>query len=169
MKIKWFWTSRHTANRFSLQIDFTQSPSLPRDAVRVLRHNPVHDNSLTVTGGDLVLEPMPGGVTYEEYFRQYSEQRLCDALVLDALIEQLKANTPQLETVLRQYFGTFAGQIFFLGTTFQSNDGRECVPFLNLHTSLPALRYMCPVTHPIRDDILCYACLLNKEKLPKGK
>ena len=144
-----------------LDVDYAKGPLLPNGAAKILRHMPVGDKILTISPGSLELQEMPRGTTYAEYYKMHSAEGLCDVQILDALVEVITRNPPSIKKFIREFFGEFAGQIFFLGTSFASEDGRECVPFLNLNTHFPALRYICPATHPINHDVCCCACFFR--------
>lgn len=148
----------------SLIVDYAKGPLLPNGAVKVLRHMPVGDKTLTITPGSLELQEMPRGITYAEYYRIHSAESLCDVKILDVFVEVITRNPSSIKKVVKEFFGEFAGQIFFLGTSFESEDGRECVPFLNLNTHFPALRYICPATHPINHDVCCCVCFFRPSK-----
>jgi|SRR3989344_2051715 len=144
-----------------LLVDYTVGPSLPKDAAKVLRHKPLHSGTLTIMPGDLILKEMPRGTTYSEYYARHNTERFCDVMVLDAFIQKVVKDTTLLRHMIEEHFGDFSGQIFFLGTSFESTTGIECVPFLNLNTRFLALRYMCPAVHPVNHDVFCSACFLG--------
>lgn len=148
----------------SLKVDYSTEPVLPNGAVQIRRHIPISDKAVTILSGDLELRVMPQGSTYEEYYNAHTSEGLCDVQVLDAFMKVITRTPSSIDKVIKEFFGKFSGQIFFLGTTFVSEDGRECVPFLNLHTHFPSLRYICPVTHPINHDVYCCACFFRPSK-----
>ncbi len=151
----WFRTPK-------LVVDYRELPKLPRDAQRVHRHQPLDDdnNQLTLSPKNLMLREMPRGYTYEQYRLDHQIEGLCDARVLDAFGEAITAGGKISTKPLKRFFGDFQGQVFFLGTSFMSSDGRECVSFLNVGLDTTSIRNMCPVSHPVNHDVVCCACYL---------
>ena len=147
----------------ALIVDYGEKPCLPRDARRVIRHKPAGTGIMTITAGDFELKEFQRGTTYAEYYRAHASEPLCDAVILDALWREILKNQSKADNVLTKYFGSFSGQIFFLGTAFESEDGRECVSYLNLNTYQPHLRYMCPTHHVINHSVMCCVAFLRKK------
>ncbi len=145
-----------------LRVDYADQPSLPRGAARVLRHSPAGYGIETILRGNLELVEFRPGTTYAEFYQAHASEPLCDAVILDTLIRQMIEKPSHIERVIEKYFGSFSGQIFFLGTAFESDDGRECVAYLNIKTHQPALRYLCPAAHVINHDVTCCASFLRK-------
>ncbi len=149
----------------TLQVDFTQLPILPRDAKEICTHNPISDyGSVALTPKNFQLVKMPPTMTYREYIDKYSNEKLCNALILDAFVDMLKQKCDSWkhwEREVNKFFGIKSGQIFFLGTSFYTEDKVEAVTFLNINTDIPSLRNLCPAKHQIRDDINVYSCVIK--------
>ncbi len=157
--MRWPW-SRIT--ELPLRVDYSKPPTLPRDAVSVQRHIPVSEGVLTFGPGNLIVREMPRGKTYAEYYEHVrAEEQHCDVRLLEAFIEELAKEPKKINKALDELFGGFQGQLFFLGTSFLTRDGNECVSFLNRGTRYPAIRYMCPTAHPVNHDVLCCACFFR--------
>ena len=158
----WSWLGRAEQG---LQVDYAKQPKLPNGAARVLRHVPAGSGVVTLNPSDMDLRPMPQGMTYDEYYAAHKHERLGDVMILDAMVAGImdrSMRNAEIRAHFRKYLGhSFVGQIFFLGTSFQSEDGRECVPYLNLNTHQPAIRYICPSAHPINHTVNCCACHLQ--------
>ncbi len=157
--MRWPWSP---IVELPLTVDYPKAPTLPRDAVGVKRHLPMSEGPLTFGPGNLIVREMPRGTTYAEYYAQTSsEEPHCDVRLLETLVNALARNPSKIQKALKELFGDFQGQLFFLGTSFLTGDGVECVPFLNRGTHFPALRYMCPTTHPVNHDVFCCACFFR--------
>lgn len=144
-------------------VDHDQEPSLPNGARRVIRHIPIGKGTRTIEPGDLEIVEFRSSMTYDKFYKSNMDRPLCDVLFLDSLIRKMVENKSQIDSILQKYFGNFRGQIFFLGTEFESFDGRPCVPYLNIKTYQPALRYLCPSAHPINHDVVCCAAFYRKD------
>lgn len=147
----------------AITIDYSLQPMIPSEAKRILCHQPADSGVFSLLPGSLGIEEFLPGTTYAQYRRDHINESLGDAVILDAIVNQLQsvAREPaKFERLIQKYFGSFSGQVFFLGTTYESVDGRECVPFLNINTMYPSLRYICPANQIINYDVTCCACHL---------
>lgn len=145
----------------TLRVDYAEQPVLPRDATEIVRHNPCASGIVRVHPRDLVLLEIPRGCSYAEYQETHKAyvDPLCDAVILDAFGDAITAGGKLSTKPLKQFFGNdFRGQVFFLGTSFRARDGQECVSYLNVGLSTPAVRNMCPVNHPVNHDVGGWAC-----------
>lgn len=143
-----------------LIVDFSKLPILPRDTVSIKEHKPAGTGQMTLKKESFLLLQMPAHVPYMKYRDQHLNEPLGDALILDAFIDLLKQSTKPWEEVIYKMFGIIQGQIFFFGTTYLAEDGREVVPYLNVNTDTPAFRYACPIKDTIRWDFPIYSCEL---------
>lgn len=151
-------------NAPTIIVDYAQQPTVPIGAKSVLSHQPAGIGSFPLLPGSLELVEFLPGTPYEQYRADHADGSLGDAVILDAIIKEIKLvieRPAELERLIDTFFGSFSGQIFFLGTTYESEDGRECVPYLNIRTMYPAFRYLCPVGHVINHDVTCCACHLR--------
>ena len=149
-----------------LAVDFDSKPLLPNGATGLRLHEPVARGLQAIGSDDLVLEPMPPGMSYTEFREAHRGELLCDASILDAIVQlagpAFVANRRKGNRILEKLFPNFSGQVFFLGTSFMTTWGCEGVPFLCVKTPLPALRYLCPSDHPVNHDLNASACFLAR-------
>lgn len=144
-----------------LPVDFTKRPLIPHGVEKILIHRPAGAGKQSLDPSRLELRPMPRGVSYADYVEMNPDVQFADASVLDALIHALVGAECRLsEHLVEEYIGHFAGQIFFLGTQFIDKKGTPYVAYFNWKTHYPALRYVCPVHHPVNHDVNCCACVL---------
>lgn len=143
-------------------VDYGKELYIPKDATGVCYHNPLGEGVQEIRLRSITLKKIPFGVTGLAY-REYSEcsdmGRFCDGRILDELARKL------FDEKSGKAFQKFLGRdrlIFFFGTTFIDFGGEECVPFLNLSDSLPALRYLFRLNQPIDSHVPCYAAFLNQ-------
>jgi hypothetical protein len=162
--IKDFLGSKWRRNEPTITIDYALQPMVPSGARRILHHQPAGAGSLPLLSGSLEIVEFLPGTTYAQYRIDHADEPLGDAVILDAIIRKIQAaieRPAELEKFLEKFLGSFSGQIFFLGTTYESEDGRECVPYLNIKTRYPAFRYLCPMNQIINHDVKCCACFLR--------
>ncbi len=171
MGFRWPWSRP----RAQIYVDFDQQPTLPQGTTRIVRHVPAARGLRMLRPGDMVLKSIPALQTYRDWYGEYGGAGCGDALILDAIFQNLVANGSNIrgaERTLHDFFGSFWGQIFFLGSGFAARDGgAECVTFLNVRTKhitgMPAIRYSCPAENPVRPDVPVTACFLSDSFLSR--
>lgn len=162
--LKDFFGSKWRHNDSTITIDYALQPMVPNGAKRILCHQPAGAGSFPLLSGSLEIVEFLPGTTYAQYRIDHADEPLGDAVILDAIIREIQAaieKPAELEKLLESFFGSFSGQIFFLGTTYEAEDGREYVPYLNIKTRYPAFRYICLMDQVINHDVTCCACYLR--------
>jgi len=165
MAFRWPWAK---PRQYPLIVDFNWQPTLPQGTESIMRHVPAAHGVMTLAPSDLILRPMPAGISYADFYRDNSDG-CCDGLILDAIFQLLLDSKPDPRDAVRALFGDFWGQIFFLGSSFAARDsGAECVSFLNVETArvtgMWAIRYSTFTANPVRPDVPVFACYLTDEK-----
>lgn len=148
----------------TITVDYALQPMVPNGAKRILRHQPAGAGSFPLLSGSLEIAEFLPGTTYAQYRIDHAGEPLADAVILDAIIRKIQAAIERpaaLEKLIEKFLGSFSGQIFFLGTTFEAEGGGEYVPYLNIRTMYPAFRYICPMNQVINHDVTCCACYLR--------
>lgn len=142
-----------------MRVNYPSMPELPLMATGVLEHKPLARQSREIAPDQLMLLPLRPGVPYHRVATTHPRLRFADALFLEALLDVLyPTHTGLSDRAEAAYLGDFAGQLFFLGTVFNTHVG-GAYSFLNWNTSLPHTRYLCPTHTPVRADIPVYACV----------
>lgn len=145
-----------------ITIDYDAPIALPSGTQGIIWDNPVGEGQTRFKLGQLVIEAMPQGVTYLEYQSQHPDVNFADARILEELLRPIaEKRDSDFGALMQRLLGGFSGQVFFLGTAFESLHSGEIMPsfaYLNWKTRYPALRYVCPADHPINHDVNCCAC-----------
>jgi hypothetical protein len=104
---------------------------------------------------------MPAMQSYAQFVKQNQEYRFADALCLDAFIETLAPKGVRSARAEKAFLKGFTGQIFFLGTTFDTDIG-PVYTFFNWSYVAPEGRYLCPVENTVRPDIPVLAAVYEE-------
>mgnify|MGYP003510396151 FL=1 len=147
--------------RSKLEVDFNKAPTLPNGTTEIKEHKPVGTGVMTLTKEDFLLLQMPADVSYAEYRKKHINEPLGDALILDCFIDLVRQQGKSWGKMMNEVFGIKQGQIFFLGTTYVGINGKEVVPYLNINTDAPALKYVYPINNIIRCYCPLYSCELT--------
>ena len=157
------WLSRLLNRAVVIEVDYDKPLYIPNGAIGVAEHTPVGVGRMPLEPSGFELRELPRGMTYDRYIAAHGDDLLCDAAVLDGIVAYITTDGLDVASIARRsadLFGDFRGQIFFLGTTFASRDGVAHVPFLNVGTYMPALRYACPLHDPMNSDFDVRVCHL---------
>ena len=143
----------------TIVVDYDKELYMPKDALGLCYHDPLGKGVQEIRSQSILLKEIPFGITGSGYRDHYNTGRFCDGHILDELANKL------FDEKSEKAFRNFLGRdrlVFFFGTTFMGDDGEECVPFLNLSDTLPALRYLFRMKQPIDSRVPCYAAFLNQ-------
>lgn len=144
-----------------LIVKYPQAPRLPNGANAIMEHMSVSSLAMEVHQRQLRLVPMTSMEPYSEFVSNNPDHIYADAVWLDALIDTLAPNGKRSGSLEKFFLDGFLGQIFFLGTTFDSDAG-PAYAFFNWSKVAPAGRYLCPVGNPVRPDVPVYAAVYEE-------
>ncbi len=150
-------------NVVQIEVDYSKDLYIPQGASGVCKHTPVGRGYMSLLPNSLELRALTPGVTCDTYIKQHLGDALCDAAVLDALVAYVISRETKSRSryeILEQLFGDFRGRVLFPGTTFLYENDVECVPYLNVRTLNPDLRYVCPIHMPLDYDFDVRVCHL---------
>lgn len=146
----------------SITVDFGKNHFyMPSGAIAVKNHRPAGAGVQIIQLSNLKLERIaPGQTGYQYLYSQGSQGKrpFCDALVIDELanLARKENSTSSLQSSLGSH-----RLIVFFGTIFFDANRNECVPFLNLSSALPAVRYLIGLNKPVEEHTVpCFAALL---------
>ncbi len=151
-----FFTKRRAAAT-PMCVNYPALPRLPNSATGILEHAPLASAPIMIQPKQLALYRLTPGTPYSMAAAEHQKRRFADALFLEALLAKLFPAGQLSSKAVAAYLGNFTGQIFFLGTTFDTAEGPSYA-FLNWNTILPATCYLCREDTSVRPDIPVYAC-----------
>ncbi|MDA8596900.1 hypothetical protein N9L26_01040 [Candidatus Pacebacteria bacterium] len=150
--------ARRLKTSHDIVVPYPAQPKLPNGATCIQEHTPLAKAELVIEPRDLRLTELTANAPYSSFTPKHSTEQSADALVLDALIETLYPHGNLARSAERALIPNFYGQIFFLGTVFDTAHG-PCYPFFNWSSAAPVGRYLCPVGNPVRWDVPVYAAV----------
>lgn len=145
-----------------LRVNYPAQPQLPNGATGIVHHVPLSSAPLEVQPLQFRLLPMPASLPYSKFPDTCPEHRFADALFFDSLLGVLYPEGKGSAKAASTFLGPdFHGQIFFLGTMFDSNAG-SVFPFFNCTAVAPVGRYLCPIGNPVRPDVPVFAAVFEE-------
>lgn len=142
----------------SFTVPYPQTPELPNGAADIFEHVPLAEAALQVRPQQFRLVSLPAHEAYDAFADQHPELRFADALFFQAFLAALAPNGKRSRRLERAFLGDFSGQIFFLGTAFDSEAGLV-YPFFDWTSMIQPGRYLCPTGHPVRPDLPVFAAV----------
>lgn len=144
-----------------LIVNYPQKPRLPNGATTIIEHTPVSSLAMEVHPMQFRLLPMTPMEPYDVFVEKNPGHTFVDALWLDGFIEMLAPNGKRSSSAEKIFLDGFMGQIFFLGTTFDSDAG-PTYAFFNWSDVAHVGRFLCPVGNPVRPDIPVFAAVYEE-------